>query len=209
MAAGPTLGRRPWRRFARYAGAVAIGVVIGLSSVIIANGGPLLAPPSGSIGYIFFYGVQIDIFYEGGMPHSFGPNEQQSCLNCPLNLSGGTTITLQNILRLAFPPDTTTTYFFNVTSPIPFEEWQCFWSGTSRPAGWPPYGCPFTTSLESDQPSMDINDLNSTVTMIYPLTLAVPNPAPDLPGGFEVQIAITAWESPNQGQPGPVGGGNT
>ncbi|HYB79888.1 MAG TPA: hypothetical protein VEG66_09070 [Thermoplasmata archaeon] len=192
MAGTPPSGKRSWRQPAGYALAVAVGVGIGLSAVIIANGGPLLIPTT-SPGYIIFWGVQIDIFYQKGTPPIFGPNEQQGCPSCPLNLSGGTTITIPKILTMVFPPDTATSYFLNVTSPIPFEEWGCFWSGT-RPAGWPAYGCPFTTSYS--QSGGVGNELGSNFIETWPLTLAVPNPAPNLPGGFELQIGLNVTETP-------------
>jgi len=194
VAGTPDSGKRSWRRAAGYAGAVAIGVVIGLSSVIIANGGPLLISTS-SPGYIIFFGAQIDIFYANGTPPIFGPNEQLGCPSCPMNLSGGTVITIPKILQFEFPAYTTTTIFMNVTSPIPFEEWQCFWSGISRPAGWPPFGCPFTTSY-SELPGVLINELSGTVTETFPLTLAIPDPAPAIPGGFELQIGLHVIEAP-------------
>lgn len=157
--------------------------------MIIANGGPLLIPTT-SPGTVTLDGIQIVIFYLNGTPQIFGPNQQQGCGNCPLTLTGGTTFTMGSILVLNFPPDNTTTYSFNATSPIPFEEWECYWSGPARPAGWPPTGCPFTTAWQ--QPPFFVeNGAGGLFTISYPLSLSIPNPTPDLPGGFDLQIVLT------------------
>lgn len=184
---GPGRGHR-LRRLAGYLGVCALGALIAVFSVIIANGGSLLIPPALPPGYVYFDGVQVDIFYQNGTPQLFGPNEQQACKNCPMNLTGGTTFTMSNLLTLVFPPNSTTTFYFNATSPIPFEEWQCSWSG-ARPAGWPPTGCPFVTDWE--QGAFSVTNGPGEFSMTYPLTLSIPDPAPNLPGGFELQIVIS------------------
>lgn len=177
------------RRLAGYLGVCALGILIGLFSVIIANGGSLLIPPVPAPGYVFFDGVQIDFFYLNGTPQLFGPNEQQACGNCPINLTGGTTFSMSDILNLVFPPNSTTTYSLNATSPIPFEEWECSWSG-ARPPGWPPTGCPFVTDW-SETPTI-VETGSGEFSITYPLTLQIPDPAPNLPGGFELQIVVSA-----------------
>jgi hypothetical protein len=169
---------------------LAVGILVGLFTVFIANGGTLLIPAHTSPGYVLLDGIKVDIFYQNGTPPVFGPNEQQLCKNCPMNLTGGTTFMMSSILSLLFPPNSTTTFYFNASSPVPFEEWECSWSG-ARPAGWPPTGCPFVEQW--NEPRFSVYDGAGQFMITYPLTLSIPDPAPSLPGGFEVQIVM--WVS--------------
>jgi len=197
VAAEPTTRTGRLQRTGGYVAVCLLGVLIGLFSVFIANGGSLLAPTPPSPGYVLFDGVQVDFFYHNGTPQIFGPNEQQACRNCPFNLTGGTTFSMSNLLTLVFPANSTTTYTLNATSPIPFEEWECSWTG-ARPAGWPPTGCPFVTQWHQGSFSFQSGGGNSSET--FPLTLSIPDPAPDLPGGFSLEmvftVSVAAGDSP-------------
>jgi hypothetical protein len=146
-------------------------------------------------GTVTLDGVQIDYFYLGGTPPIFGPNQQQSCANCPLVLTGGTVFTMGLVLVQVFPTDSTTLFWFNASSLIPFEEWECSWSGTTRPAGWPAQGCPFTTQW-NQVPTTVYTSGGGSLWISYPLTLSIPDPAPDLPGGFDVQMVFTVLSVP-------------
>lgn len=182
------------RTAATHAAAIVVGLLVGLGAVVVVNGGPLFVPKGPGPGTATLDGVQIDFFYLNGTPPLFGANQQQGCGNCPLTVPGGTVVTLGSILVLSFPSNYTTTFWFNATSPIPFEEWQCFYSGTSPPPGWPAQGCPFATDWH--QGALTVLNGGGELWFTYPLTLSVPNPAPSLVGGFTVQIVITVLASP-------------
>lgn len=164
-----------------------VGVLVGLAAFFIANGYALpqpMAPP----GSVVLDNVQADYFYLNGTPQIFGPNQQELCSLCPLTLGGGTTFTIGTLLVQNLPGGNTTTILFNATSPIPFEEWSCSYSGPTRPPGWPPTGCPFSTDWH--QPPFFFEVGTGSASISYPLTLSIPNPVPSLPGGFTVQLVF-------------------
>jgi hypothetical protein len=177
-----------------------LGGIVVLAVVVIANGGPLFLSKAPSPGTVTLDGVQVDYFYLNGTPQIFGPNQQEVCSLCPLTLTGGTTFTIGTLLVQYFPGGNATTYWLNVTSPIPFEEWSCSWTG-ARPAGWPPTGCPFTTDWNQGAFTVEVE--SGTASTTYPLTLSIPNPAPSLPGGFDVQMVFAVEMVPFTSTGGP------
>lgn len=192
--AAPARGpRRRLRQLGSHLLVGTVGLLVGLFVLYAAYG---YAPPSATApGTVILDEVQVDYFYLNGTPQIFGPNQQELCSLCPLTLTGGTTFTIGKILVQSFPGDNTTTFWFNATSPIPFEEWQCSWTGPARPAGWPPSGCPFTTDWHQAPFTFEVGSGSASIT--YPLTLSIPDPAPGLPGGFDVQlvfaVGMTEW----------------
>ena len=163
-----------------------VAALVGFSAFFIANG-YTLPQPTAPPGSVVLDNVQVDYFYLNGTPQIFGPNQQELCSLCPLTLTGGTTFTIGKLLVQYLPGGNTTTVWFNATSPIPFEEWSCSWTG-ARPAGWPPTGCPFTTDW--NEPAFTYEVGSGSASISYPLTLSIPNPAPSLPGGFDVQLVF-------------------
>ena len=190
--AGPA-PRRRLRLLVSHVVVCLVGILVGLSVFYVANGFtvPKASTPPGTV---VLDTVQVDYFYLNGTPQIFGPNQQEVCPYCPLTLTGGTTFTIGTLLTQLLPANTTTTIWLNATSPIPFEEWSCSWTGPSRPAGWPPTGCPFTTDWH--QPPFGYEVGLGGASISYPLTLAIPDPAPSLPGGFDIQLVFTVETSP-------------
>jgi hypothetical protein len=183
-AGGP---RRRLRLLVSHLIVAAVAALVGASAFFIANGYalPQATPPPGTV---VLDNVQVDYFYLNGTPQIFGPNQQELCSLCPLTLTGGTTFTIGTILVQYLPGGNATTFWLNATSPIPFEEWSCSWSG-ARPAGWPPTGCPFTTDWHGGASTYEVGS-GGTASITYPLTLSIPNPVPSLPGGFDVQLVF-------------------
>lgn len=181
--AGPR-PRRSFRSLATHLVAGVVGIAVGVSAIFVAGA---LAPPGPAPGTVVLDTVQVDYTYLNGTPQIFGTNQQELCSLCPLTLTAGTTTTIGTLLVQDFPAYNTTIFWFNATAPIPFEEWSCSYSG-ARPVSWPPTGCPFTTDWH-EAPYM-VETGAGIVSATYPLTLAVPNPAPNLPGGFDVQLVF-------------------
>jgi hypothetical protein len=159
---------------------VAIGLVVfGLNTTT-----PTSSQQSQGAAAVTLAGVQLDFFYSPGSPVIFGANQQEACQNCPIIIPAGAQITLGSLFSLAFPANGTVEFWLNATSPVPIEEWSCGYSG-ARPSDWPAQGCPFTNDYHQGEWIIEGGLVGS-----WPLIVSVPNPAPSLPAGFIVQVAI-------------------
>ncbi len=183
-------GRR-WRLVLSHLAVGALGILVSVSVLVASGYAPVR---STSPGTIILDNVQVDYFYLNGTPQVFGPNQQEVCSLCPLTLTGGTTFTIGTLLVQSMPSGSNTQLWFNATSPIPFEEWFCSYTG-ARPAGWPPTGCPFSTDWHQIPFSYGLQS-GGELIVTYPLTLSIPDPAPSLPSGFDVQLVFTVATSP-------------
>jgi hypothetical protein len=178
---------RPRQSRRSVAASLVAGILVAVLMIEASNSGLFGLPPaSPPPGQVTLDGVIVDYFYALGSPRIFGSNQQQVCVNCPVTMPGGAEVTLGNLFNQSFPQNTTVEFWLNATSPIPFEEWTCFYSG-SRPSNWPPTGCPFTVDYQQGE----FGVVGGGLTISYPITFAVPDPAPYLPGGFDVQISIS------------------
>ena len=191
MVPGAPRPRRRLRLLAIYLTAGLLGALVGVSTIILGVG---YVPPPAPPGTVVLDNVQVNYFYLNGTPQIFGGNQQELCPLCPLTLTGGTTFTAGTLLEQILPGGNSTTLWFNATSPVPFEEWSCSWTG-ARPPGWPPTGCPFTTDWHGGAQTIEVG-ANSSASITYPLTLSIPDPAPSLPGGFYVQLVFAVKMSP-------------
>lgn len=166
--------RQPLRQAARVAIALLIaGAVFGVGFV----GGWAVYPATHpGPGKVILDGFLINISYAPGTLQNFGPNSTEVCGVCPVPLTGGTYLNLSGLSVNVFLKNTG---YFNVTvySGVTFVATE--WSG-----GGPP-------------PLIHYYDyrnwtIGGGTTLSWPVELAVPNPAPSIPGGFWVLMNVTS-----------------
>jgi hypothetical protein len=172
----------------KYVIAFAIGsglTFAGFAGVNDLERGPL-APAAGAVA---LNSIDLNFIYLNGSPAIFGSSPQQGCQNCPMMLVGGTYPTFW-IRANSTTVDVPIAFWINISSPIPFGVFACGYNGPVPPVGWP--HCPYATTWLSGESIVEVGGLSLGVS----LTIAVPDPAPAFPSGFDMQATITVWTSP-------------
>lgn len=153
---------------------VAFTLAIVAAVVLSGWGLYLLLRPSGSVT---LDGVLVSIQYQNGSSQPW-PQQQLLCPQCPRTLYGGEQTT---IFALWFNLTSAAAVHYNLTiwSPIPFRAIGCPGTGP----------CPLT-NIWSDRDTF--TDGYGFGAIGFPAKLVVPNPAPDLSGGFWIVTVVEA-----------------
>lgn len=157
---------RPWPR----ALVAAIAVLVTLLSVVVGWGIYLVVRPAGSVT---LDGALTSLYYAPGSPQPFGPSQNLTCVMCPVTVSGGSSFTVF-VLWMNLTIAAVVYYNLTIYSPVPFHELDCSGLGP----------CPLTNHWGERNQTWTNGRGGGISGTGWPVQLVVPNPAPDLPGGF-------------------------